>query len=106
MSEFETHPLAVIEALELGRPALVADTSGLRELAQMGAARAVPVDQTPEELAAEMLAALSNPQTIVPSQSAPTWQECSDRLLALYREVLSAQPAATHAAAATPLQGE
>ena len=30
MSEFETHPLAVIEALALGRPALVADTSGLQ----------------------------------------------------------------------------
>ena len=48
MSEFETHPLAVIEALALGRPALVADTSGLRELAQRGLVRSIPLNSSPE----------------------------------------------------------
>ena len=31
LSEYETHPIAVLEAVALGRPALVAATSGLSE---------------------------------------------------------------------------
>ena len=94
MSEFETHPLSVIEALALGRPALVADTSGLREIARRGLARAIPLDSTTDELAAAIVDELEHPRT-VPSVSAPTWQECARELLALYREVLaSGQPVA------------
>src|SRR5262249_39706137 len=39
LSEYEAHPLAVVEALALGRPVLVTDTSGLGELAQQGLVR-------------------------------------------------------------------
>ncbi len=88
MSEFETHPLSIIEALELGRPTLVADTSGLREIAQHGSARAIPLDSTPDELAAAIVEELSRPhsESKVP---AGTWEECADKLLALYVEVLA-----------------
>lgn len=92
MSEFETHPLAVIEALALGRPALVADTSGLREIAQRGLARAIPLDATAEELASAIVEELQHPRA-VPNVSAPTWDECARRLLALYREVLESREA-------------
>jgi len=105
MSEFETHPLAVIEALELGVPALVADTSGLRELAQRGLARSVPLDVTPEELAREILDELANPRR-VPKVSAPTWQECAESLLALYVETLSSQPDHAPSGSAARIQGE
>jgi glycosyltransferase involved in cell wall biosynthesis len=105
MSEFETHPLAVIEALELGRPALVADTSGLAEIAQLGAARAISLDSTTDELAEAMLVELRDPRTIE-AMSAPTWQECTDRLLALYRDVLSSAPSSAHPRAAARSQGE
>ena len=44
-SEYETHPLAVLEALSLGRPALVADTSGLSELARTGPGARHPARQ-------------------------------------------------------------
>ena len=50
-SEFETHPLAVLEAISLGRPVLVADTSGLGELAQKGLARAIPLESTSDQIA-------------------------------------------------------
>jgi len=92
MSEFETHPLAVIESLALGRPALVADTSGLREIAQRGLARAVPLGATAEELASAIVEELRHPHT-VPNVSAPTWDECAQRLLALYRQVLEPREA-------------
>jgi glycogen synthase len=88
MSEFETHPLAVIEALALGRPALVADTSGLSELAASGLARAIPLESTTDELAETIVSELRNPRT-VPPVSPPTWQECATNLLALYLDVLS-----------------
>ena len=105
MSDFETHPLAVIEALQLGRPALVADTSGLRELAQLGVARAVPLDQTPEELAAQMLDALNNPLATAPDMSAPTWPECAARLLSLYSEVLAHDSTGAYAGVSARAQG-
>jgi glycogen synthase len=106
MSEFETHPLAVVEALELGRPALVADTSGLAEIARLGVARAIPLESTTDELAQAILDEVRNPRT-VESLSAPTWQECADRLLALYRDVLSSPPSAARLrAAAVRSQGE
>ena len=105
MSEFETHPLAVIEALALGRPALVADTSGLHELAQRGLARAVPLDSTPDELAAAIVDEIRHPSP-VPAVSAPTWRQCADELLALYGEVLSPRPSSARADTATRMQGE
>jgi glycosyltransferase involved in cell wall biosynthesis len=99
MSEFETHPLAVIEALALGRPALVADTSGLAELAKSGHARAVPLETTTAALAETIVEELRAPR-VVPDLVAPTWQECADRLLALYHDVLCSPPqaAAEHVA--------
>ena len=43
LSEFETHPIAALEALSLGRPLLVGTGSGVGELADRGLARSVPV---------------------------------------------------------------
>jgi glycosyltransferase involved in cell wall biosynthesis len=99
MSEFETHPLAVIEALALGRPALVADTSGLSELAHLGQAQAIPLSATAAQLAERIVGELSHPRDvgIVP---APTWRECADSLLAIYSGVLAARP--TTSSAQTP----
>lgn len=90
MSEFETHPLAIIEALELGRPALVADTSGLREIAEQGLARSVPLKISAAELASAIVDELKDPSTRPPVASG-TWQECADKLLELYVDVLSSR---------------
>ena len=90
MSEFETHPLAVMEALALGCPALVADTSGLRELAQHGLARALPLDSTPSDIATAISQELHHP-TQVPPLTLPSWDECAAGVLAVYREVLASR---------------
>ena len=47
MSDYESHPVAVMEAVALERKVVVADTSGLSELAAEGLAVAVPVDAPP-----------------------------------------------------------
>ena len=86
MSEFETHPLVALEAAAAGCRLLVADAGGLAELAAEGFARAVPLDEAPEELAAAIVEELGKP---VPSErpSLISWDECAARLLDLYRSL-------------------
>jgi glycosyltransferase involved in cell wall biosynthesis len=88
LSEYETQPIAVLEGLSLGRPALVADTSGLSELAERGLARAIPLASSPEQVAAAVLAQLRAP--LVPRElQLPSWDECAASLGALYATVVS-----------------
>lgn len=97
LSEYETHPIAVLEALSLGCPVLVADTSGLHELAEQGLARAIPLSSTPEEVASAVLQQLQEPLT-VPHVTLPTWDDCANGLLALYRNILCRDVSSDHPA--------
>ncbi len=86
LSEYEAHPIAVMEALSLGRPVLVADTSGLHELAEQGFVRAIPLHSTKEEIARAVVQQVKNP--LIPSQiSLPTWENCVQDLQGLYTSV-------------------
>ena len=87
LSEYETHPIAALEALTLGCSLLVADTSGLRELADQGLARAIPLHSKPQAVAAAMLEQLANP-IVPPPISLPTWDDCVDGLMTLYKEIV------------------
>jgi glycosyltransferase involved in cell wall biosynthesis len=90
LSDYEAHPVSVMEALSLGRSVLVADTSGLSELAEQGLVRAIPVRSTPDEIARAILDQLRSP--VVPTEmSIPTWDGCADELFALYQGVLREQ---------------
>lgn len=93
LSEYETHPLSVIEALALGKPALVAATSGLTELAKRGLVRAIPLRSTPKQTAAAIADQLQNP--LLPTDiTFPSWDDCADDLLSLYHDVLAQRRAA------------
>jgi glycosyltransferase involved in cell wall biosynthesis len=85
LSEYEAHPVAVMEALALGRPVVVADTSGLSELARAGLARAVPVDATPAHVARAILDQIHDPLAVAPERL-PTWESCAAQLMTIYRE--------------------
>ena len=91
LSEYETHPVAAIEALALGRSVLVADTSGLAELAQRGWARAIPLASSPEQVAATAVDLLQRP-IHPPKLQLPTWDECAAQLLALYHSMIEQKP--------------
>jgi glycosyltransferase involved in cell wall biosynthesis len=86
LSEYESQGIAVMEALALRRPVLVADTSGLRELAARGLVRAVALRGTPEEIAAEVVRQIEEPLIPTPLHL-PTWDDCAANLLALYQSV-------------------
>jgi len=86
LSEYESQGIAVMEALALRRPVLVADTSGLRELAERGLARTVALKSTPEKIAAEIVRQIEEPLIPTPVHL-PTWDDCAANLLALYQSV-------------------
>lgn len=86
LSNYETHPIAALEALALKRPVLVANTSGLQELAERGLAKAIPLTSTPLEVAAAVVDQLRNP--LIPVKlDLPTWDDCARELLLLYRGI-------------------
>jgi glycosyltransferase involved in cell wall biosynthesis len=87
LSEFETHPIAVLESLALGRPVVVADTSGLREFAAQGQVRSVPLNSDPAVVAAAVLAEVEQP-TRAGSLVLPSWDNCAADHHALYESVL------------------
>ncbi len=86
MSEFETHPLVALEAAAAGCRLLVADASGLGELARDGFARAIPLDESPAEVGQAVVEELAKP----PQDKRPnltSWDECAAELLQLYRSL-------------------
>ena len=86
-SDYETHPIAALEALALGRPVLVAQTSGLGELADQGLARSVPLGSSPAQVADAILGQLRQPLVSAPI-ALPSWDDCAAGLLQLYHKVI------------------
>jgi glycosyltransferase involved in cell wall biosynthesis/GT2 family glycosyltransferase len=86
LSDFETHPLVALEAAAAGRRLLVADASGLAEIAADGFARAIPLDESAEGVGRAALEELASP----PRDRRPkltSWDECAGELLRLYRAI-------------------
>ncbi len=84
MSDYEAHPVSVMEALALGKPVVVADTTGLSEIAAHGWATAIPLRSSGPAIATALLEALdSPPHGPVPL---PSWDDAARQLAALYRE--------------------
>jgi glycosyltransferase involved in cell wall biosynthesis/GT2 family glycosyltransferase len=86
MSSFETHPLVALESAAAGCRLVVADASGLGELAAEGLARPVPLDAPAAEIAAATAEELQKNEP-PPKPKLSSWDDCADALLQLYREV-------------------
>jgi glycosyltransferase involved in cell wall biosynthesis len=91
LSDYEAHPVAVLEALSLDRPVLVSDTSGFRELARDGLVRAIPLDTSPEAVAQAMTEQMTDPVRR-PGIALPRWDACADQLLQIYERVAGFRP--------------
>lgn len=87
MSDYESQGLSVSEALAAGRPVVVADSSALSAFAQHELATAIPLESTPDALADALLPRLESSTGYRPLQL-PTWADCVEQLLALYRSSL------------------
>jgi glycosyltransferase involved in cell wall biosynthesis len=90
LSDFETHPIAALEAISVGRPLLVGFGSGLGDLATQGLARAIDPQAPPAEAAAAMIRELRDPLRR-PRVTLPSWDDCAAALLELYHGVIGRQ---------------
>jgi len=86
MSEYESHGIAVLEALGAGCRGVVAEAPGLSDLVEQQLARGVPLDSTPEALAGVLLEELEKPRVENPPRL-PTWDDCARDLATLYEDV-------------------
>jgi glycosyltransferase involved in cell wall biosynthesis len=87
MSEYEAHPVAVMEALAEGIDVVVADTSGLSELGREGLVTTIDLGAPPETLADALLVASQEHRWAAGPPALPTWDDCAEALIATYREV-------------------
>jgi glycosyltransferase involved in cell wall biosynthesis len=87
LSEYESHGVAVLEALVLHRPVLVTYASALREFADDGFARSVTLEADSNEVARQILLQIREPLQ-QPVLELPTWDGCAEALLRVYQNVL------------------
>jgi glycosyltransferase involved in cell wall biosynthesis len=85
-SDFETHPLAMLEAAALGCRLVVADSPGLRDLGDAGLARVVEHAKDPAELARAVLDEIDAPR-VSRTIDLSSWDDCTAAHSELYREV-------------------
>jgi glycosyltransferase involved in cell wall biosynthesis len=84
LSEYEAHAIAVIEAIALGRPVVVADATGLHDLVEAGLARGVPLKSSAARIAqaiCEEIIAPTRRETRI-----STWDDAVSRLAELYEQ--------------------
>jgi glycosyltransferase involved in cell wall biosynthesis len=90
MSEFESHPLVALEAAAARRRLLVAEAGGLAEIAEDGFGRGIPLESTPEQIAAAAVEELEKPLPQASPRLA-SWDECAVSLLDLYGSAISSR---------------
>jgi glycosyltransferase involved in cell wall biosynthesis len=83
LSDYESHPVAVMEALSVGRPVVGYDTAGISELVSKGWVYGVIPGAPPATVAHQLVHAMAIP-TLVDPAVLPTWDSCTDRLAQIY----------------------
>ncbi|RBP07112.1 glycosyltransferase involved in cell wall biosynthesis [Roseiarcus fermentans] len=96
-SDYEAHPVAVMEALALGRKIVVSEAAGLAEIVAEGRARGAPPACRAEERA-RLMVEMMEEGPIPEAVALPTWEDCVDSLLSIYRDALGRERDATRAA--------
>jgi glycosyltransferase involved in cell wall biosynthesis len=83
MSEYEAHPVAVMEALSLGRPVVGYDTAGIGELVAEKLVQGVAPGAPSSWVAQQLLSAMSGPAPAAIPEL-PTWDTSAEKLRQLY----------------------
>ncbi|RZS91604.1 glycosyltransferase involved in cell wall biosynthesis [Motilibacter rhizosphaerae] len=89
LSDYEAHPVAVMEALTLGVPVVGTDTAGVADLVEDGLVRGVAPGARAEDVAdvlASVLASTGQTAASAPPLL-PTWDGAAGSLASLYAEV-------------------
>jgi glycosyltransferase involved in cell wall biosynthesis len=91
LSDYEAHPVAVMEALCVARPVVGYDIAGIGELSAAGWVRGVPCGTPAAAVAQELVKAMSSPPLVDPAQL-PSWESCADQLAHVYLSSLGFAP--------------
>lgn len=91
LSDYEAHPVAVMEALCVARPVVGYDIAGIGELVAAGWARGVPHGAPAAAVADELAKAMSSP-SLVDHAQLPSWESCADQLAQVYLSCLGIGP--------------
>lgn len=100
MSDYEAHPVAVMEALSVGCPVVGYDTSGIGDLVTEGWVRGVQPGSSPATVAQGLIQGMSSPSPVDPSQL-PTWNDCARELMRVYATAAETVPHDNRTKAAT-----
>ena len=87
LSQYEAHPLGVLEALSLGCPILVTYTSGLMEFADDGLVQSVALNSNSNQIALKVIEQLQHP-AYPPHTDLPTWEDSTRNLAQLYNNLI------------------
>lgn len=89
LSEYEAHPVAIMEALTLGIPTIGLDTAGIGDLVEDGLVRGVPRDASTAMIAHILIATLEG-RCVSGSARLPTWDSAAVDLSQIYMDVVGA----------------
>jgi glycosyltransferase involved in cell wall biosynthesis len=93
-SDYEAHPVVVMEALGIGRPVVGYATAGIGELVDEGLVHGVMPGASASDAAANLVRAMTQ-QDARTLPEMPTWDTTAQELAAVYRQVLrTRQPVA------------
>ncbi|MGN7225796.1 glycosyltransferase family 4 protein [Dietzia maris] len=89
MSEYEAHPVGVMEAISLGRPVVGMDVAGVGELVRLGWANGISTAAGPEQLAETIrnVVAKEAHGHVGEVPDLPTWETSTAELASVYTEV-------------------
>ncbi len=88
LSQYESQGLGAHEAIALGCRLVVSDSTALAELGRFSQVQLVPATLDEVGLAGVLLEQMrAGPLTVGAAVSLPSWDECAERLAAVYREV-------------------
>jgi glycosyltransferase involved in cell wall biosynthesis len=109
LSDYEAHPVAVMEALVAGRPVVGVDIAGIGDLVAEGWVHPVAPTATAAQVAAALrevaLAPGVEASTHVDISTLPTWDTCADQLAEVYLDVATRTGARSTSAGGTAAGG-
>lgn len=88
LSEYESQGIAAWEAANLGRPLVVARSTALAELVDLGLAVGVDVNDAAADVAQAVRSVIAGPPAARPATIGPTWDATAAELQCLYEDVL------------------
>jgi glycosyltransferase involved in cell wall biosynthesis len=86
LSDYEAHPVAVMEALGLGRKVLTTDNSGFTELAELGWIATIPEHSDAKQVAKAIMDRLDASRSR--AVTLPSWDDAASAILRLYSDVI------------------